>query len=288
MIGDKKAGSSAAAASPAAETETPGAEEQLAALTDAPEEGAGKSAEETDADKSTEEAGEESLPDETDGETDETDGAEEADDAEDEADEDTGTHRKPAAERRIGELTAKRKAAEARAETAETRVKELEASAMSKVAVQADYLSAPERQLIEQANELEADLAWAAEAMSTGGTHPRSGKELTAQEVGKEFGRLMGQQGTIARAHAVYERAQALQWEDAKRGRAIRLAGADKKPTPAAKPALAKKPVMTVVKPGAAAGKPVSESAKRQGVDIKRFEKAGATHEALAMELANL
>lgn len=285
MKGATKAGSSAAAESPAAETEAPGAEEQLSTLTDPAEEAGEESVEETDADDATEETDEESQSDETDGETDEDDTTEEADDAETA---DKGKKREPASERRIHKLTAKSKAAESRATTAEARVKELEAGAMSNVPVGPDYLTAAERTLIEKANEVDSDLAWVAETMSAGqgGTHPRTKKEMTAQEVGREFGVLMGQQGTIARARAVYERAQALQWEDAKRGRAMRLA--TKKPAAAAAGAPAKKPPMRVAQPGAAAGKPVSESVKRQGVDIKRFEKAGATDEALAGELANL
>lgn len=292
MAGEKVNASATAAGDASATVASPGVEEQLAALTEpaAVKPTGEESVEDADTASSEQEAGEESQPvegeegeQEQSGEESEGESGDESDEQEDEKP--AGKHRSPAAERRIAELTAKRHEAEERAAQAESRLKALDEVAMQRVPVNPEYLTPEEHKMVVQANELQAERAWLTRNLTNGGTHPGTGKDLTPEEVQARLAEVFEQDSLMARARVAFERAQRQQWEDMRRGRALRLAEA-KKPTQQQQ--VTRQPVAQV-KPGAGSpAKQVKPPPPRPGIDVKRFEKNGGGMEAAAMELENI
>lgn len=214
-----------------------------------------------------------------------------------------GSHRNEKAERRIGELTARAKAAEAERDS--LRAAAADAEAKAGLGLHPSYLAKEEADLIRKADELERKQAELFEHIDEG-MELADGKSLTKQEVRREYMRVQAESLRIgARANAVYEARMKQMLDDMRAGRALREAreqaaaggsgdgkgkqgSQDKTASAAGKKDGSWRKAPAAPTRGVTAAPAVEARRKVSGQSLKRFLEAGASRSAAARELAEL
>jgi hypothetical protein len=232
--------------------------------------------------ESTESTTEESDDDAGEDDEDSDDDAETEDDEEPEEEE---SHRETRSEKRISKLVAQRNELRDKLETTESRLKAIEGRVGDNLPLELDYLSDADAKLIRQANDVMQRKKFLLEHVGVGFEDPKDeSKSLSPKQVAMELAELEGQTTLVADAQKLFSERLALQKEDLKAGRLLRLSREKLKKSPA------KVGPKVAAQAGSAgsARKPAVSQSPRRGVSVERFQKSGATDDAALRELEEL